>query len=231
MTYVLEDASRLTQKKKYLRGDSPDVKSRMLPLSSYIVLARRMIGAFAPEQYKGVMLNSDDAVGFVASKIMRGDWAYEPGRRSKSGRPVTLKTYRGSCGKWAIREYIRLLQARDRPVAIVSDDGTTIETNIHHPLSLDASEGTEHTGNLGESIPDFRVPPVEERIEAEERRRVIRNILASLTSQQRECVILHYIHGMTCRQISERLDISRQAVQTHISKGMKALKRAVGVPT
>lgn len=231
MAYVIEDVARMTQRKQYPDSNHPAVKERMLPLPVYTDLARRMIGAFAPAAHKGMLLNNEDAIGYVAFKIMRGDWDYKPNYKTKSGKSVALNTYRGCCAKWAIAEYIRSWQTMEHPITIETDDGTVIETNVHHPLPLDMSRNANHHSTLGDSVEDGVGAPLDDMIDDEERnekRRAVRNILGGLSKPQRECIILYYVHGLTSQEIATRLNVSRQAVQQNISRGMKAMKKAVG---
>ena len=54
--------------------------SKFETLSSYMQIAKRLIGYFAPKIRKGLsseMLASDDAVSYVAEAIMMADWLFD----------------------------------------------------------------------------------------------------------------------------------------------------------
>jgi RNA polymerase sigma factor (sigma-70 family) len=54
--------------------------------------------------------------------------------------------------------------------------------------------------------------------------RVLDRLLDSLTDSQRDCVVLHYIHGITQADIARRLGISHQGVRQKLGRAMKTLK-------
>ena len=51
---------------------------------------------------------------------------------------------------------------------------------------------------------------------------------AGLTQRQVDCLALHYFAGLRHAEVASRLGISRQAVTTHIDRGLGRL-RAVGL--
>ncbi|MEE3853140.1 ECF RNA polymerase sigma factor SigK [Gordonia sp. LSe1-13] len=61
-------------------------------------------------------------------------------------------------------------------------------------------------------------------VESLERRRDIRDGLGSLTALQRESVELAYFHGLTYREVAERLGIGLPTVKSRIRDGMRRLR-------
>lgn len=199
MNYVLADVS--TPRKKY--PDASTVEGRMLTLNQYHTLARRIIGRWAPAHMKGVMLGSEDAIDYVAHKIMMGDWRYNVSRSD-------IKTHRGYCGKRAIQRYIKGL-ARKGPFV----------TNF-----LDTLEESET--NIYELIADPKSPqPIDvdviqdERLEM--RKRLVKG-MERLTDTQYACVKLHFIDGKSMAEVGRELDISREAVRKSINESVERMR-------
>jgi DNA-directed RNA polymerase specialized sigma24 family protein len=48
-----------------------------------------------------------------------------------------------------------------------------------------------------------------------------------LTGPQRESIVLHYEHGLHCKQIAERLGIGFEAVKKHLQRGRAQLHRCL----
>ena len=55
----------------------------------------------------------------------------------------------------------------------------------------------------------------------------LRECLGSLTGPQRESIVLHYEHGLHCKQIAERLGIRFEAVKKHLQRGRALLHRCL----
>lgn len=54
--------------------------------------------------------------------------------------------------------------------------------------------------------------------------------IARLPERERTVVVLIHGYGWTMRSVAETLGISKSTVQTHAERGMKALRRRMGVP-
>ena len=64
---------------------------------------------------------------------------------------------------------------------------------------------------------------------AEEHQRVV-DALRELPRRQRDCVILRYYDELSIDDIAETLDISRNSVKTHLTRGLRALEALVAEP-
>lgn len=52
-------------------------------------------------------------------------------------------------------------------------------------------------------------------------------IKEELSSRQRQCILLYYVHGKNQREIAERLHINPSVVSRHVTRGLKRLQRAL----
>lgn len=95
-------------------------------MAQYTSLARRIIGRFAPPNVKTMMLNSDDAISFVVHELMRGDWDYDPTRKTK------LSSYRGRRGKWAIKVFLKRVSKGDTTVSLDRDNDEMMNDVAYH---------------------------------------------------------------------------------------------------
>lgn len=203
MNYLFEKVGN--HHKEYPAGNDPEVAARMLPLRKYLELARRIIGKFAPVNCKKHMLASEDAISFVASRIMRGDWNYNKDKGMK------LTTYRGMCGRYAITEYLDRLGHQKKMVSIDQEhgDGLAIKDILFDEDSI-ADEREEGPGEA-------------------KKRRYISNLLNLLTPMERECVEMRFWWGLDAKQTAKALGVHRQAVQYALTRAMDTLRRSAGV--
>ena len=51
----------------------------------------------------------------------------------------------------------------------------------------------------------------------------------SLPRRQRQCVVLHYVDGLSVAEISEVLDVSESTVRTHLQRGRQTLVRTIQI--
>jgi len=82
----------------------------------------------------------------------------------------------------------------------------------------------EVLGRIDEGFRDFaRIPAdtFDESLDA------LRDCMARLTGPQRESIVLHYEHGLHCKQIAERLGIGFEAVKKHLQRGRAQLHRCL----
>jgi RNA polymerase sigma-70 factor (ECF subfamily) len=59
-------------------------------------------------------------------------------------------------------------------------------------------------------------------------RRRIEQAFAKLPAQQRECVILHKLEGLSFEQIAQMLDISETAARIRAHRGYERLRELLG---
>jgi RNA polymerase sigma factor (sigma-70 family) len=159
-----------------------------------------MISKFAPANWRRYMLASEDAIDYVAHKLMKGDWCYEDDK-------TKLTTYRGYCAQKAIDYYIKM----------------SIKNKIE--LSLDAVD--DDKSPLNEVVDDGALSPLTQMIEDEDRKQLHISLFAaieSLPSTQKDCVRMHFLEGVADADIARQLNISRQAVQGKIKRGLELMR-------
>lgn len=210
MNFVLATINRSRRKpNKELGHKNPDQKKaqeRFLTVGQYHTLARRIIGRFAPASVKASMLNSEDAIDYIAYKIMRGDWIYDPSLN------VKISSYRGMNGRLAITDYMKA-HAR----------------NTKTTQSLDFNYGDGATLHHTQADPKAIEPRAIyiEREDSDELRAYVELILDTLSETQRSCVVLHYLDGLGQSEVSRILRISREAVRKSLAEAMKKLRKVV----
>jgi RNA polymerase sigma-70 factor (ECF subfamily) len=91
----------------------------------------------------------------------------------------------------------------------------------HPTLSLEAERVT---GAMAELRPDPAVGP-EEQLERAEVRREVGALLASLTSAQREVIVLRYYYGFSDQEIAEIVGCRVPAARQRLYGGLHALKK------
>lgn len=146
------------------------------------------------------MLNDEDAIDYVAHKMMRADWEYDRAKRTK---PSTWRCLRG---RKAIQRYIFnwYKAGRDGPMR-------------RRPLSLDEfGPGDAHCLCRDDG------PPREEDREHVTSR--LGDLLANLTPCQRDCITLSFIDGRSPPEIARTMGISRQSVQKTIDRALRILR-------
>lgn len=151
MDFILVDIKK--QRRLYpqhLGHKHPDqeaARSRFLSLDQYHELARRIIVKFAPRAIKEKMLSNEDAVDFVAHRIMMGDWIYDE-KISK------INTFRGGSGKKAIFAYLKKIRTQ-RNSNYIASDGIAHDVKYVHPHErLIRNEEHEEKSILVEKLMD-----------------------------------------------------------------------------
>lgn len=191
-------------KKRYPPIDDPEVARRFLTVGEYLNLARRIIAKFAPANSRVSMLASEDAIDFVAHRLMLGDWGYRPDK-------AALNTYRGYCGRCAIQRYLKNM-ARQRFVTVPEDDGSVTKVTVIND-SIDKHDPKAET-------------PVDTVIKTETSEKVItrlKNRLHPLTHKQQLCVLKRVVDGMTMADIGRELGMTTEGVRQSILNGVKKL--------
>jgi RNA polymerase sigma factor (sigma-70 family) len=77
--------------------------------------------------------------------------------------------------------------------------------------------------------PDVRTHDVPEFEEAVDLRLALNAALLTLAPRQRQAIALHYLGGLSDREVAEALGISLGSVKTHIHRGIAGLRARLGV--
>jgi RNA polymerase sigma factor (sigma-70 family) len=181
----------------------PEVAARFMGIDDYLSLAGRMISKFAPANARRARLASDDAIDFVAHKIMKGDWDYD-------GR-AKLSTYRGYCGRRAVSYYLKLRSRTGRRATPLSLDG--VPGRDAHDLAPDRDAGCPLDALIA-------------REEDERRRHRLRDRIDGLSEVQRRCLVMRYVEGKRIREIAETLGVHRQGVYMNIKRAIQKIRDA-----
>lgn len=184
--------------------------SKFETLSSYMLIAKRVIGYFAPRIRKGLsseMLASDDAVSYVAEAIMMADWLFDENYIGKKGVKCSRRTYRNLRGLWSIKSYMTRRKRNQK--------------KIMSSLNYSDEDGKELYTYLEA---DCEAPV--ETLLRKETREILEQILSCgmITEKQELYMKMYYLKSMSVAEISEHCNISRQAVHESIRRALLKIK-------
>lgn len=211
MSVVLSDVN---VKKREKSGVGINNHGRMRSLEYYLSTARRVVARYSSKSVASEILSDEDAISHIADHIMLGTsrWDETKGK--------TLDNYHIQCALWAIKRWISKKSAERKK----------------HILSLDYNSQKEngskygHGFNLHEVVSDKRVDKEEsERLEGTVKFAQEVLNLNCLTTNQRDCIKMMYIDGLTLREIGEKLGKTFQAVQQAIHAGITKIKNEYNV--
>ena len=183
-----------------------DTKAEMYTLDKYRDIAKKCISLFAGSQISTKMLKDEDAISHVSEHIMWGHvrWKEDGGR--------TLKSYLNQCAIWAIKVWKTKIYNGDKNNVMSIDYSYDDELSVHQTIA-DKSAKEPH-----EILFENNVKEVKEAIKNK-----------CLTDLQKECLKQRYLEGKKLRQIAETLNVTRQAVNQHIKKGINKLRKYNGI--
>ena len=94
------------------------------------------------------------------------------------------------------------------------------------PLLFSQLETEDDEGsNMVFDVPDTDISRQPElSYTAEERTAIIRDMIGSLSDEQRMCIMMFYIEGMSIRDIAESLEINENTVKSRLNYGRKNIK-------
>jgi RNA polymerase sigma factor (sigma-70 family) len=81
-------------------------------------------------------------------------------------------------------------------------------------------------------VDDQSLNPLAQMIEEEDHKNLrhsLHNAIEALPSSQRDCVRMHYMEGVADAEIARRLNITRQAVQGKIKRGLEIMRGTLDV--
>lgn len=76
-------------------------------------------------------------------------------------------------------------------------------------------------------VMEDEAPDAFAQLAGRQRLRIIRDAIAALPTQRRECVEMRKLQDFSTRQIAERLGLSVSTVETHLSKGLQLVMQAL----
>lgn len=185
-------------------------------LSTYILLAKKVISKFAPTFYSGLnkeLLSNEDAISDIAAALMNADWKWDKNRVGYNGQSKTRYSYRNQCGIWAIKSYIsNKYKKKNQKLSIdniSNEDMKTFASNIvdksmSDPYEIVSSE--EETTNLQNTVKTLLDSDV-------------------LSDKQRNQIKKYYFENKTLVQIGDEYGVTREAIRQNIQKGLNKIRQ------
>lgn len=197
---------------KRINYPNPDSQN-FINLEQYLKLAKSVICRFSHRRISNEMLKSEDAISFVAENMIMGDWRYE------QERGCSQDNYRIKCAIWAIRDYISRSKTRN---------------NYRH-ISLDQKHAQQHYKSkclIDMLVDEKQTNPLDNVIYKEHQTQLkqkVKQLLNNygLSKCQKTCIKMRYLDEMRVQDIAKKLNVSRQAVQQNIKKGIDKLQQKV----
>ena len=184
-------------------------------LSTYILLAKKVISKFAPQFYNGLqkeLLSNEDAISDIASALMTADWKWDKDRTGFNGQSKTRYSYRNQCGLWAIKTYIsNKYKKKNHKLSIdniTNDDMKTFASNIKDESFCDPCEilsQKEEEANLKNTIKQLLASPL-------------------LSEKQKTQIYKYYFEEKTLVQIGNEYGVTREAIRQNIQKGLNKIR-------
>jgi RNA polymerase sigma factor (sigma-70 family) len=178
--------------------NNKELDQHLLSMDEYIKIAKRIIGSHASPKACSRMLKDEDAIAFVAHKLMVGTCRWVNG-----GKRGTHRGYLSQCGVWAVWTWSEQ-----------QSDATTKEwdnISLYETVSLWSND--DRPIYLYQLIEDSRhmdIPSTQsEKIEAT--RLAVDN--ANLNDRDKMLVDMVYRQDMTLQEVGDILDISRERVR------------------
>ncbi len=215
---LLQLSSIGNQKIKYKNHEDLEFAS----LKEYLLLAQKTISKFSRQFYKGLgvkMLKDEEAISSVANSMMMADWRWDKDYENKQGTKKNKYSYRNQCALWAIQTYL-------------SKDYKMNQTQTK-TFSLDQDSTSQETINIHELTADLKVCCPEEYLiqqeEAEALKKTIEELLSldCLSARQKDYIRLYYFEGQTFKKISEKYNITREAVRQGLNKAISIIRQGL----
>lgn len=187
-------------------------------MSSYILLAKKVISKFAPNFYSSLrneLLKNEDAIADIATAIMYADWKWDANRVGFNGKTKSKYSYRNQCGLWAIKTYLSNKYKKK-----------------NQNLSLESMDH-EYETNFIENVVDHRSSdPFDIASENEDKESVsslIKDLLNSpiISSKQKDQIYQYYFENKTLSEIGKEYGVTREAIRQNIQKGLNRIKEYV----
>lgn len=182
-------------------------------LSTYLMLARKIINKFAPRFIVKHMLNDEDAISDVAVALMNADKNFDPDRKGMNDRKKTLYSYRNQCGLWAIKTYVTK-QYKTKKI-----------NSLDYILKEDNS--------LYSTIPDHKNNnPLDIIIRAEDENNLNKDISfildsSILTDKQKDQITMYYFENKSLAEIGKHYGVTREAIRQSIKRAISSIQTLV----
>ncbi len=134
--------------------------------------------------------------------------------------------------------FLRLYRMRDsyKPAARLSTLVYRITANLclnlvrderrRKMVSLDEPRG-ENEAPISSYLPDESAPEASERLEADERARIVRNALDTIPPRQRMALLLHRFEGLSYADVASTMQTNVAAVKSLLSRARASLAAAL----
>jgi RNA polymerase sigma factor (sigma-70 family) len=191
------------------------------PMSFYIDLAQKIISKMGHTFFNGLskeMLKNEDAISFVASSIMMGDWRWKNGKDSgeKDKNYKTLYSYRNQCGIWAMKTYItKQYKKRNNTKSKINNYSINYSDEDINVESMIADKNQKE--------------PLDILSKEEEKASVSKDIkllldLSPISKKQRDYINMYYYENMTLEQIGKQNGVTREAIRQSIKSALLKIK-------
>lgn len=180
-------------------------------LSTYLMLAKKIINKFAPKFIVKHMLNDEDAISDVAVALMNADKNFDPDRQGANNFKKTLYSYRNQCGLWAIKTYVTK-QYKSKKVNsldyVFDDDNNTLYSTIpdcknKDPLTiLIDNEQQDNTQSDIAFILDSDI----------------------LNDKQKDQIRMYYFENKSLAEIGKSYGVTREAIRQSIKRALNSIR-------
>lgn len=183
-------------------------------LSTYLMLAKKVINKFAPKFIVKEMLNDEDAISDVATALMNADKNFDPDREGSTNQKKTKYSYRNQCGLWAIKTYVtkRYKSKKINSLDYIIDDNNS---------------------TLYSTIPDNKnKDPLDIIIDNEQNINRINDISFILDSdiindKQKDQIRLYYFENKSLAEIGLIYGVTREAIRQNIKRALNNIRSLV----
>ena len=155
------------------------------------------------------MISDEDVITNVANAIARAEMDFDPSRGCKR---VTLRCTYGRRQIWA--EIKKRITVNKRPT--------------HHSLNIDDDNGRTafHVPDtkIGSAVDEVIKKEMQERTFAQIRKHLDRRRKSALTRNQKDCLRMRYLDGMSLKAIASKRGCSKQAVSELLKFGIEKLR-------
>lgn len=183
--------------------DNEELDQHLFTMDEYIRIAKRMIGRNASPAAVTKMLRDDDAISFVANKLMIGTCRWVQG-----GKRGNHRGYLSQCGIWAVATWV------DQQSKAVEQEWDDI--SLYHDTGISHDRGRKiYLYEITEDPRDCGY-----NTHQDEKREAVSKAISSANLDERESSIVDmiYYQNMTQEEVGQRLSISKQRVQQLLAR-------------